>query len=82
MRLRGIRTKRESGPGFYRGIAARNGQDWRSAAALAVGEKRDPIISSLAISLAVIYSEQASGITVWAVAHGSRLPEYWKDRLP
>jgi toxin ParE1/3/4 len=31
---------------------------------------------------AVIYSEQASGITVWAVAHGSRLPEYWKNRLP
>jgi hypothetical protein len=29
----------------------RNGHDWRSAAALAVGEKRDPKISSLAISL-------------------------------
>lgn len=31
---------------------------------------------------AVIYSEQESEITVWAVAHGSRLPEYWRDRLP
>lgn len=30
---------------------------------------------------AVIYSEQDSAITVWAVAHGSRRPEYWKSRL-
>ena len=30
---------------------------------------------------AVIYSEQESQITVWAVAHGSRLPGYWEDRV-
>jgi len=29
----------------------------------------------------VIYSEQQSVITVWAVAHGSRRPEYWGHRL-
>jgi len=30
---------------------------------------------------AVIYSEGKSAITVWAVAHGSRRPEYWARRL-
>lgn len=29
----------------------------------------------------VIYSEQQSVLTVWAVAHGSRRPEYWAHRL-
>ena len=29
----------------------------------------------------VIYSEQESVITVWAVAHGSRRPGYWAARL-
>jgi plasmid stabilization system protein ParE len=29
----------------------------------------------------IIYSERESVITVWAVAHGSRLPEYWTNRL-
>jgi len=30
----------------------------------------------------IIYSEQESVITIWAVAHGSRRPEYWTRRLP
>jgi plasmid stabilization system protein ParE len=30
---------------------------------------------------AIIYSEHESGITIWAVAHGSRRPEYWAERL-
>jgi len=30
---------------------------------------------------AVIYSEFESMITIWAVAHGSRRPEYWKPRF-
>jgi plasmid stabilization system protein ParE len=30
---------------------------------------------------AVIYSEQESVITIWAVAHCSRRPEYWSHRL-
>jgi toxin ParE1/3/4 len=29
----------------------------------------------------IIYSEQESLITIWAVAHGSRRPEYWARRL-
>jgi len=29
----------------------------------------------------IIYSEQKSVITIWAVAHGSRRPEYWTSRL-
>jgi toxin ParE1/3/4 len=29
----------------------------------------------------IIYSEQESAITIWAVAHGSRRPEYWTERL-
>lgn len=29
----------------------------------------------------IIYSEHKSIITVWAVAHGSRRPEYWEERL-
>jgi len=29
----------------------------------------------------VIYSEEQSVVTVWAVAHGSRRPEYWAGRL-
>ncbi len=29
----------------------------------------------------IIYSEQESAITIWAVAHGSRRPEYWERRL-
>ncbi|PYX79270.1 MAG: hypothetical protein DMG70_28565 [Acidobacteria bacterium] len=29
----------------------------------------------------IIYSEQESVITIWAVAHGSRRPEYWTGRL-
>jgi toxin ParE1/3/4 len=29
----------------------------------------------------IIYSEQESAITTWAVAHGSRRPEYWAPRL-
>jgi len=29
----------------------------------------------------IIYSEQQSVITVWAVAHGSRHPDYWAGRL-
>ncbi len=28
----------------------------------------------------VIYSEEVSVITIWAVAHGSRRPEYWAGR--
>jgi len=30
---------------------------------------------------AIIYSEEESTITVWAIAHGNRLPEYWASRL-
>lgn len=30
---------------------------------------------------AVIYSELESVVTIWAVAHGSRRPEYWAGRL-
>jgi toxin ParE1/3/4 len=30
---------------------------------------------------AIIYSEQEYMITIWAVAHGSRRPEYWTNRL-
>jgi toxin ParE1/3/4 len=30
---------------------------------------------------AIIYSEQESGVTIWAVAHGSRRPKYWTRRL-
>jgi|ERR1700691_5906685 toxin ParE1/3/4 len=30
---------------------------------------------------AVVYSEYQSAITIWAVAHGSRRPEYWAHRL-
>jgi len=29
----------------------------------------------------IIYSEQESLITIWAVAHGSRRPEYWARRM-
>jgi toxin ParE1/3/4 len=29
----------------------------------------------------VIYPEQESVVTIWAVAHGSRRPEYWARRL-
>jgi toxin ParE1/3/4 len=29
----------------------------------------------------IIYSERASTVTIWAVAHGSRRPEYWVRRL-
>ena len=29
----------------------------------------------------IIYSEQQSAVTIWAVAHSSRRPEYWGDRL-
>jgi toxin ParE1/3/4 len=29
---------------------------------------------------AIIYSEEQSVVTVWAVAHGSRRPEYWAGR--
>ncbi len=29
----------------------------------------------------IIYSEQESAITIWAVAHDSRRPEYWERRL-
>lgn len=30
---------------------------------------------------AIIYSEQESVVTVWAVAHGSRRPDYWAHRI-
>jgi len=30
---------------------------------------------------AVIYSEGESVVMIWAVAHGSRRPEYWARRL-
>ena len=30
---------------------------------------------------AIIYSEQQSVVTIWAVAHGTRRPEYWAHRL-
>ena len=30
---------------------------------------------------AVVYSEHQSEITIWAVAHASRRPEYWAHRL-
>ncbi|MFI5114271.1 MAG: type II toxin-antitoxin system RelE/ParE family toxin [Terriglobales bacterium] len=30
---------------------------------------------------AVIYSERESVVTIWAVAHGSRRPEYWAHRI-
>jgi plasmid stabilization system protein ParE len=29
----------------------------------------------------IIYSEEASTVTIWAVAHASRRPEYWSRRL-
>lgn len=29
----------------------------------------------------VIYSEEKSAVTIWAVAHSSRRPEYWAGRL-
>jgi len=30
---------------------------------------------------AIIYSQQESVVTIWAVAHGSRRPGYWAGRL-
>jgi len=30
---------------------------------------------------AIVYSEEQSVVTIWAVAHGSRRPEYWARRL-
>ena len=30
---------------------------------------------------AIIYSEEQSVVRIWAVAHGSRRPEYWANRL-
>jgi len=30
---------------------------------------------------AIIYSDEESTITIWAVAHASRRPEYWTQRL-
>lgn len=30
---------------------------------------------------AIIYSEEKSAITIWAVAHASRRPDYWARRL-
>jgi len=30
---------------------------------------------------AIIYSDQESTVTIWAVAHASRRPEYWANRL-
>jgi toxin ParE1/3/4 len=29
----------------------------------------------------IIYSEGESAITIWAVAHGRKRPDYWADRL-
>lgn len=29
----------------------------------------------------IIYSEREFAITIWAVAHGSRRPEYWAGRV-
>jgi len=29
----------------------------------------------------IIYSERESIVTIWAVAHGSRRPEYWTGRV-
>jgi plasmid stabilization system protein ParE len=29
----------------------------------------------------IIYSQNEERITIWAVAHGSRRPEYWTERL-
>jgi plasmid stabilization system protein ParE len=29
----------------------------------------------------IIYSQKEAVITIWAVAHGSRRPEYWAHRL-
>lgn len=29
----------------------------------------------------IIYSEQQAVITIWAVAHGSRRPGYWAERV-
>jgi toxin ParE1/3/4 len=33
------------------------------------------------IPFSVIYSQHESTIKIWAVAHGSRRPEYWHGRL-
>jgi len=30
---------------------------------------------------ALVYSEEETVITIWAVAHGSRRPDYWARRL-
>ena len=30
---------------------------------------------------AIVYSEQESVVMVWAVAHGSRRPDYWAHRV-
>lgn len=32
-------------------------------------------------AFAIIYSEEESVVTIWAIAHGSRRPEYWERRL-
>ncbi len=29
----------------------------------------------------IIYSTKKSTVTIWAVAHGSKRPEYWANRL-
>lgn len=29
----------------------------------------------------IYYSQKETTITIWAVAHGSRRPEYWANRL-
>ena len=44
-------------------------------------EEQHQTIFALAISFHLIYSEEKDVITIWAVAHGSRRPEYWKPRF-
>ena len=48
---------------------------------LAVRQEQHEAIPALAISFFHYYSEQESVITIWAVAHGGRRPEYWTRRL-
>jgi hypothetical protein len=75
------RKQSESRPGFHSRAQSSYSSNRGISGSLAKRKRRHPAIPALALSVHGYLFKQRSLITVWAVAHGSRRPEYWMSRI-
>jgi toxin ParE1/3/4 len=75
------KRSRKVASGFHRRTGSRRRHNPRRPERWPIGNNNTRRFLLWRFPFSIIYSEQASTVTIWAVAHGSRRPEYWARRL-